>query len=101
MERAELTDRLFAAFSSRPYWSIGALKQDVKQPDVWLREVLTDVGEQVREGPYNGLWKLKEAWLEDGPKGEGEDVDLDGSFKGEGSDDDDDDDIDLEEVMMS
>lgn len=94
------------------------LKQELSQPDVWLREVLRDVAVQVKEGPYRDMWELKEALRMLGPggkvgdvkgvKGEGgeqgegdEDVerDSDGEEYGVGDLEDEDEDEDFEEVM--
>ena len=90
-----MTNRLFDLFSEKPYWSITALRNTLKQPDIWIREVLQEIGDQVKEGPYINLWKLKEVWQ-----------DVDGYLDGEegkpdmeGDDDDDDmEEPDLEEV---
>ena len=97
LEQAELTDKLFALFSEKPYWSIAALRQTLKQPDIWVREVLKGIADQVSQGTYINLWKLKEVWHtvdvkddKDGLKGEGSEVD----------EDEDDDDEDLEEPDM-
>lgn len=62
LERNELIDRLFALFTEKPYWSITALKQTLKQPDAWLREVLKDVASLIKEGQYANMWELKENW---------------------------------------
>ncbi|KAK4046250.1 hypothetical protein OIV83_006229 [Microbotryomycetes sp. JL201] len=59
MPRNELLDLLFTYFDQAPYWHVKALAEHVKQPQVYLREVLTDVAELVPRGPYNGMWKLK------------------------------------------
>ncbi|KAM0791065.1 hypothetical protein ACM66B_004358 [Microbotryomycetes sp. NB124-2] len=59
MPRNELLDLLFTYFDQAPYWHVKALAEHVKQPQVWLREVLSDVAELVPRGPYNGMWKLK------------------------------------------
>lgn len=62
MDRTELTDRLFTLFAEKPYWSIGALRLELEQPDAWLREVLPDLAEVNKDGKYKDLWQLKESW---------------------------------------
>ncbi|WVN88561.1 uncharacterized protein L203_103772 [Cryptococcus depauperatus CBS 7841] len=111
LERNELTDRIFQCFRDHPYWSLAALKQTLEQPDAWLREVMRDVAEQVKEGKYIGYWQLKKEWREDAWKGpEGQEVkgevqrDVKNEIKEEKDvkteiDDNEEEDDDLEEVM--
>ena len=116
LDRHDLTDRLFSLFSEKPYWGIPALKSTLKQPDVWLREVLKDVAEPIKEGQYTNMWALKDAWrVGVGVKGENGEGDGDGEgmmetdLEDEGEDfvgedfegEDEGDDADLEEVLMS
>lgn len=112
MDEVQLTSRLFQCFNDKPYWGIPALKALLQQPDSWLREVLKKVADQIKEGPYANMWKLKDSWKLDKAEGEGdkeemdeddEDEDEDGDEKpdlgwGEG-DDDEEDEEDFEEVM--
>lgn len=88
LERGELTDRLFACFNEKPYWSLSALKATLQQPEQWLREVLKDVATLNKEGPYANLYALNEHWKTG--KGEGGE----GDTKPDLGEDDDDDDID-------
>lgn len=95
MERGELTDRLFALFSDKQYWSITALKATLQQPDAWLRDVLKEVAVLIKEGQYANMWQLKDNWKdvgksEPGVKPEEEDDDDD--------EEEDDDDLELIEV---
>ncbi|ODO08435.1 transcription initiation factor TFIIF subunit beta [Cryptococcus wingfieldii CBS 7118] len=110
LERHELTDRIFHCFRDHPYWSLTSLKQTLEQPEAWLREVLKDVSEQVKDGQYQGYWQLKAVWKEgnwngaqgEGVKGEVKDEDgLEPFVKPEimDEDEDEDDDDDMEEVM--
>ncbi|ODN98040.1 hypothetical protein I350_07682 [Cryptococcus amylolentus CBS 6273] len=111
LERHELTDRIFQCFRDHPYWALTSLKQTLEQPEAWLREVLKDVSEQVKDGQYQGYWQLKAVWKEgnfngtqgEGVKGEVKDEDgLEPSVMSEIMDDDevdDDDDDDMEEVI--
>ncbi|KAL1407382.1 hypothetical protein Q8F55_006804 [Vanrija albida] len=94
LERHELTDRLFALFSDKPYWSLKALKATLQQPDAWLREVLQSVAELIKEGQYANMWELKDTWKDVGKSEPG--------VKGEGGEeeDEDDDEDDFEEVEV-
>lgn len=100
LEQTELTDRLFDCFNSKPYWSFVVLSKTLEQPDQWLREVLTEVAEQVPSGPYAGLWALKPEWsdIKDDILGEKKEGAKDENEEEEESDDDDDE--DMEEVGM-
>lgn len=97
LERHELTDRLFALFSDKPYWSISALKATLQQPDAWLREVLRDVAVMIKEGQYANMWELKENWKDAGGDTKPDVKDEDEEDSDEESDDDDDD-LELVEV---
>ncbi|WVQ81721.1 hypothetical protein IAT38_003846 [Cryptococcus sp. DSM 104549] len=109
LERHELTDRIFQCFREKPYWGVPALKATLKQPDGWLREVLRDVAEQIKEGQYMNMWQLKDNWKEDGGSGKsGVKSEVKGEVKGEPMndvdekpviDDDDEDMDDFEEVV--
>lgn len=109
MDEVQLTSRLFQCFNDKPYWGIPALKSLLQQPDQWLREVLRKVADQIKEGPYANMWKLKDSWkLENGEasdaKASGENEDEDDDMEGDekpdlGWDEDDDDEDDFEEVM--
>ncbi|WVW86479.1 hypothetical protein I302_108527 [Kwoniella bestiolae CBS 10118] len=113
LERHELTDRIFSLFKEKPYWGIPALKVTLRQPDGWLREVLRDVAEQIREGKYVNMWQLKKSWRGDAKdegtgEGEGEgEGDVKPSIGGdeemgdgqEEEEEDEDEEDDFEEVM--
>ncbi|TXT13090.1 hypothetical protein VHUM_01491 [Vanrija humicola] len=92
LERGELTDRLFALFSEKPYWSITALKATLQQPDAWLREVLKEVAVLIKEGQYANMWELKDNWKEAGKSEPG--------VKGEEDDDEEDDDDDEDDFEV-
>lgn len=107
MDEVQLTSRLFQCFNDKPYWGIPALKQLLQQPDSWLREVLKKVADQIKEGPYANMWKLKDSWKLDRAE-TAQEVDEDGEEEEEeegdekpdlGWDDEDDDEDDFEEVM--
>lgn len=60
--RNELLDLLFHHFEDKPYWQIKALTEHVQQPQVYLREVLADIGQLIARGPYAGMWTLKDEY---------------------------------------
>ena len=94
LEKPLLLDKLFALFRDRPHWGLPALRITLEQPDAWLREVLPDVAEQVKEGPYMSMWRLKREWEDPGVKGEEM---IDGEVEGDEEMEDFDED-DFEEV---
>jgi transcription initiation factor TFIIF subunit beta len=96
MDEVQLTSRLFECFNDKPYWGVPALKALLQQPDFWLREVLKKVADQIKEGPYANMWKLKDSWKLDKEGDETEEKDEKPDL---GWDDDDDDEEDFEEVM--
>ncbi|WWC72301.1 uncharacterized protein I206_106263 [Kwoniella pini CBS 10737] len=119
LERHELTDRIFQLFKEKPYWGIPALKMTLKQPDGWLREVLRDVAEQIKEGKYVNMWQLKKSWRSNNEQDKDKDdtkieIDIkpdlkendqfenDNNHEEEEAEDDDDEDEedDFEEVLM-
>ncbi|BGP19518.1 hypothetical protein JCM10213v2_007613 [Rhodosporidiobolus nylandii] len=55
----ELLDLLFTHFSSAPYWSLRSLNDHVKQPQVYLKEVLGEIATLVPKGPYAQMYALK------------------------------------------
>lgn len=66
MPRNQLLDQLFSLFRDPSRWSIRALRERTQQPEVYLKEVLSEVAFLHRSGEYNGLWELKDNF-----KGEG------------------------------
>ncbi|KAK4689453.1 transcription initiation factor TFIIF subunit beta, partial [Tremellales sp. Uapishka_1] len=94
LERSELLDRLFQLFSQSPYWGIPALKATLLQPDAWLREVLKDIAEVIKEGDHIHMWQLKSNFREQ--PGQNEEI---GTPEEEDDDDDEGDDDDFEEVL--
>ena len=59
MPRNELLDHLFAAFREQPRWTLKTLREKTAQPEVWLKENLSDIASLHRSGEFNGLWELK------------------------------------------
>jgi len=59
MPKNELLDMLFELFEEFPYWAIKGLRAKVQQPEAYLREVLMEIADYHRVGPYASLWSLK------------------------------------------
>ncbi|KDR76159.1 hypothetical protein GALMADRAFT_247378 [Galerina marginata CBS 339.88] len=99
MPRNQLLDQLFALFRESPRWSIRPLRDKTQQPEVYLKEVLSEIAFLHKSGEYNGLWELREVFLDEGMKAENVPVPT-GDFKMEDpdEDEDEDDDDDMEEV---
>ncbi|KAF8074777.1 transcription initiation factor IIF, beta subunit [Lyophyllum atratum] len=102
MPRNQLLDQIFLLFRDPTRWGIKPLREKTQQPEVYLKEVLSEVAFLHRSGEYNGLWELKDNFKEEGIKGEnvpgpsGFDV---GDTKMEGVDEEEEDeDEDMEEV---
>ena len=60
MPRNQLLDQLFELFKKQPRWSIRPLRERVQQPEVYLKEVLSDIAFLHKSGEYNGLWELQD-----------------------------------------
>ncbi|KAG6836838.1 hypothetical protein H0H93_002518 [Arthromyces matolae] len=58
--RNQLLDQLFNHFRETPRWSIKTLREKTQQPEVYLKEVLSEVAFLHRSGEFNGLWELKD-----------------------------------------
>lgn len=104
MPRNQLLDALFALFREREQWPIKLLREKTQQPEVYLKEVLSEIATLHRSGEFNGTWELTPSFKGDGIKAEGmsqlyasqpfnADVSMDDY------DEEDDDDDDMEEVM--
>jgi len=106
MPRNQLLDILFSLFREKEHWSIKPLREKTQQPEVYLKEVLTEIAFLHRSGEHNGTWELMANFKGDGIKGENVPItDLtpsQGDIKMEEDydedDDDDDDDDDMEEI---
>lgn len=59
MPRNELMDMLFSAFEQYPYWSFKGLVEYVKQPQSYLKEVLSEICNFIKKGPYTAKYQLK------------------------------------------
>jgi transcription initiation factor TFIIF subunit beta len=66
MPRNQLLDLIFQLFRDQPIWGIKPLRDKTRQPEVYLKEVLSEVALLHRSRAYNGLWELKENFRGEG-----------------------------------
>jgi len=59
MPKNELMDLLFAAFEQFPYWSRKGLVEYCKQPASYLADVLSEICDFIKKGPYTSKYQLK------------------------------------------
>ncbi|KAF2132880.1 hypothetical protein P153DRAFT_364136 [Dothidotthia symphoricarpi CBS 119687] len=57
VSREELTDMLHACFDEFQYWPMKALKKRTTQPEAFLKEVLGDIAQLIRSGPFASNWQ--------------------------------------------
>ena len=65
MPKNELLDMIFACFKQYKYWSMKALRDELHQPEAYLKELLADIADLVRSGPFNGHYTLKESYRQE------------------------------------
>ena len=56
---------LFDCFKQYQYWSIKALRQQTKQPDAYLRQLLEGIAVLVKSGPFANHYTLSDAYKDD------------------------------------
>ncbi|KAJ7198802.1 transcription initiation factor IIF, beta subunit [Mycena pura] len=101
--RNQLLDLIFQLFRDTPRWGIKPLRERTQQPEVYLKEVLSEVAFLHKAGEYASHWELKEMFKDDATRGSniaglpGELISFAPDVKMEGVEDDEDDD-DMEEV---
>jgi transcription initiation factor TFIIF subunit beta len=66
MPRNQLLDALFALFREREQWPIKLLREKTQQPEVYLKEVLSEIASLHRSGEFNGTWELIPSFKGDG-----------------------------------
>ncbi|CAO1632529.1 unnamed protein product [Parajaminaea phylloscopi] len=60
----ELLDLLFSCYERYTYWTLRALREETRQPESYLREVLSSIADQHKRGPYVGQWSLKVEYIQ-------------------------------------
>ena len=66
MPRNQLLDALFSLFREREQWPIKLLREKTQQPEVYLKEVLSEIATLHRSGEFNGMWELMPSFKGDG-----------------------------------
>ncbi|KAI1128293.1 transcription initiation factor IIF, beta subunit-domain-containing protein [Nemania abortiva] len=97
LPQSELRDRIFGLYDQYAYWSLKAFKQNLHQPEAWLRENLEELAVLHKSGRFANHWELKPEYKRqnvqsvDGapPSPEANESDFDG----------DDDNIEMEDVV--
>lgn len=100
MPKGELLDALGVAFSEFNYWPMSALKKRLRQPEAWLKEVLSEIAILMRNGQAANHYRLKNEHQTYNADEAADDVkaeDMAPEVKGE-DDDDEDEDMDFEDV---
>ncbi|KAH9037318.1 transcription initiation factor IIF, beta subunit-domain-containing protein [Lactarius hengduanensis] len=69
MPRNQLLDSLFSLFREREQWPIKLLREKTQQPEVYLKEVLSEIATLHRSGEFNGTWELTPSFKGDGVRG--------------------------------
>jgi transcription initiation factor TFIIF subunit beta len=64
MERANLLEVLLGLFKEYKFWSMSALKVKTKQPEAWLKEVLSSIATLVKSGTAANTYTLNETMAE-------------------------------------
>ncbi|OUM61630.1 hypothetical protein PIROE2DRAFT_45046 [Piromyces sp. E2] len=59
LPRNEVLTLLFQAFDKYDYWNFSGLVDYTHQPQTFLKEILGDIGQLNKRGPYVGMWQLK------------------------------------------
>jgi len=58
----ELLDRLYQCFRRYRYWSLKALKNELKQPEVFIKQTLENIAVLIRSGDFAMNYKLKDEY---------------------------------------
>lgn len=70
MPQNELLDALYACFRRYRYWPFKSLKNELRQPEAYLKQTLEMVAHLVRSGNFAMTWTLNDDALESGHGGE-------------------------------
>ncbi|KAG6896628.1 hypothetical protein C0992_007034 [Termitomyces sp. T32_za158] len=98
MPRNQLLDQIFTLFRDPTHWGIKPLREKTQQPEVYLKEVLSEVAFLHRSGEYNGLWELKDNFKDPGIKAENVPQSTDVKMEVDEEEEDEDEDEDMEEI---
>lgn len=94
MERHQLRDMIFQCYDKFRYWTMKAFKNELKQPEAWLRENLDELAVLHKSGRFANHWELKPEYQKASMQG------LEAAPDAIMVDDDDDDGDDDENIQM-
>ncbi|KAL9600529.1 MAG: hypothetical protein Q9179_003171 [Wetmoreana sp. 5 TL-2023] len=60
----ELKDMIFNCFRKYEYWPMRALKAQLDQPENYLKQVLEEIAQLIRNGPFANCWQLRPEYKE-------------------------------------
>ncbi|KAI1495861.1 transcription initiation factor IIF [Biscogniauxia marginata] len=98
LSQSELRDRIFQCYEQFNYWSMKAFKQQLNQPEAYLRENLEQLAVLHKTGRFANHWELKPEFKRANVQS------VDGAPPDQGLDDSDmdgDDDVEMVNVMPS
>ncbi|KAI1344625.1 transcription initiation factor IIF [Xylariaceae sp. FL0016] len=59
LPQSELRDKIFQCYEQFAYWSMKAFRQQLNQPEAWLRENLEELAVLHKSGRFSNHWELK------------------------------------------
>jgi transcription initiation factor TFIIF subunit beta len=59
MPENQLLDIIFRCFEKFRYWSMKAIRAEIPQPEVYLKQTLEKVADLHRSGRFSNNWELK------------------------------------------
>ena len=62
MEQGELIDRIYQCFRRYRYWSLKALKNELRQPESFIKQTLESIAVLVRSGDFAMNYKLRDEY---------------------------------------
>ncbi|KAF1989618.1 hypothetical protein K402DRAFT_349592 [Aulographum hederae CBS 113979] len=60
MDEKDLVQAIVKAFQEYEYWPLQSLKHRLRQPETWLKEVLSKVAVLQAHGQFNNKWRLSD-----------------------------------------
>lgn len=64
VSREDLIDMLHSAFDEYQYWPMKALKARTKQPEQYLKDILGEIAQLVKSGPFASTWQRNKFFSE-------------------------------------
>ena len=62
ISQEDLLDRLYQCFRRYKYWSLKALKNELKQPEAYIKQTLESIAVLIRSGDFAMNYKLKDEY---------------------------------------